>query len=73
MSFGQNGIGPCGKRAKWESWARWLLGEMKNGRKRNWATRKRAGQTLGWEWEKGEVGMGKTGKFRAKWDWANWE
>ena len=66
MSFGQNGMGPCGKRVKWESWAKWLLGEMKNGRKRNWAKPKK-GRTDIWQ-------NGKREKLeRAKKEWAKQE
>ena len=71
MEFEQNEKGPCGKRAIWSlgkigSLARWLLGEMRNGRKLNWAKR-----------QKGRTDIGRNGKRakleRAKKEWAKRE
>ena len=80
MAFGQNGKGPCGKRAKWLLGEMGKLGMMASGRNEKW-TKMKLGETAKgqdgyWaEWEKGEVGKGLkrmvgTGKIRAKWDWA---
>ena len=69
MEFGRNGKGLVGKGqnghwAKWESWARWLLGEMTNGRKNEIGQKGR--KYIGWN--------GKRAKLeRAKKEWAKWE
>ena len=67
MESGRNGKGPCGKGqighwAKWESWARWLLGENEIGQ-----NGKRGGQILG-GMVKGRKKNGRNGKIWAKWD-----
>ena len=57
MAFGRNGMGPCGKRAKWSLGEMGKLGEMifgrneKNGRKLNWAKQ-----------QKGRTDIGQSGK-----------
>ena len=78
MFFGQNGKGPCGKRAKWLLGEMGKLGEMASGRNEKWTEMKlgilakRKDRYLA-KWKKGEVGkgekiMGEAGKIRAKWD-----
>ena len=65
MAFGRNGMGPCGKRAKWSLGEMGKLGEMASGRNEKMGeneigqTGKLAGQTLGgmvkgrsWNWRK---------------------
>ena len=61
MGFGQNGMGPCGKRAKWSLGKMGKLGEMASGRNEKWAKMKlgkRAGQTFG------IMGKGRSSKGR---------
>ena len=66
MGRGLVGKGQNGHWAKWKSWARWLLGEMKNGRKWDWAKR-----------QKGRTDIGQNGKRvkleRAKKEWTKRE
>ena len=63
MAFGRNGIGPCGKRAKWSLGEMGKLNEIASGQNEKWAKMK-LGETAKrqdryWaEWEKGEVGKG---------------
>ena len=63
MAFGRNGMGSCGKRAKWTLGEMGKLGEVASGRNEKRVKMKLGemskGQDRYWaEWEKGEVGLG---------------
>ena len=64
MGRGLVGKGQNGHWAKWESSARWLLGEMKVGENEIVRNGKRAGQILG------GMGKGRNGKVRTDGFWA---
>ena len=78
MATGRNGMGPCGKRAKWSLGETGKLGEMTSVRNERWAKIKldetaKVQDRNKMKWEKGEVRKGEkrmaeTGKFRAKWE-----
>ena len=71
--------GRNGHWTKWECWARWPLGEMKNGRKCNWAKRQKGRTDIGWNGKRAKLERGKkngrngknSGGEWAKQDWAN--
>ena len=88
MAFGRNGMGPCGKRAKWSLGEMGKLGEIASGRNEKWVIRIWAKR------QNGRTDIGRNGKMAkleraktewakrekiqvkwewAKWDWANWE
>ena len=74
MGWGLVGKGQNGNLSKSEGWARWFLGEMKNGQKMKLGETAK-GQDRYWaEWEedeagKGEKRTGETGNIWAKWKW----